>query len=187
VGVATLDAASLQALVAASDCASAHDIGLRAETSTDLDFSAQLYAQTREAELRNVAWSDAERLVFCRAQFDAQHAHYEKHYPSAQFLIVEFAGRAIGRVYFEQTSSELRLMEITIDAAHRNHGIGGAISGALIAHARSQGLATGLHVESFNPAHRLYVRQGFRAVEERGIYLYMRIEPESVACAATPS
>jgi ribosomal protein S18 acetylase RimI-like enzyme len=94
-------------------------------------------------------------------------------------LIVESSGRAIGRVYFEQTSSELRLMEITIDESLRNRGIGGAISGALLAHAMREDIAMGLHVESFNPAKRLYERQGLRDIDTRGIYVYMRIEPIS--------
>jgi len=37
----------------------------------------------------------------------------------------------------------------------------------------------GLHVEPFNPARRLYERQGFRTVETRGIYLYMQCPPAS--------
>lgn len=176
-GVAVLDAAALHALVALHLPETELRLGLRDETRDDLDFSAALYAQTREAELCRVGWSDEARLAFCRGQFDAQHAHYEKHYPRAQFLVVEYDGARIGRIYFEQTASELRLMEITIDAAFRNRGIGGAISGSLLAHAVREGIAMGLHVESFNPAMRLYQRQGFKAVEERGIYLYMRIEP----------
>lgn len=72
-------------------------------------------------------------------------------------------------------------MEITLDEAQRNQGVGGAISGALLAHAREQGIAIGLHVETFNPAKRLYERQGFKTVEARGIYEYMRVEPPTSA------
>jgi ribosomal protein S18 acetylase RimI-like enzyme len=152
-------------------------LDFRPELSTDLEFSASLYKQTRYVELSAIAWSEPEKTSFCRQQFDAQHAHYEKHYPRAQFLVVELDRRAIWRLYFEQTSHELRLMEITIDEAFRNLGIGGLISGAMLAHAKSHGIAMGLHVESFNPARRLYLRQGFRDVETRGIYFYMRVEP----------
>ena len=65
----------------------------------------------------------------------------------------------------------------------RNRGIGGAISGALVEIAGAAGLPTTLHVEPFNPARRLYERQGFREVEARGIYLYMRREPDDRAAA----
>jgi ribosomal protein S18 acetylase RimI-like enzyme len=159
-------------------------IRVRVETPADLDKSAALYRLTRNAELRMTDWPEAQKQTFCRQQFDAQHAHYQTHYPNAQFLMIERfdesttnVATAIGRLYFEQTAHELRLMEITLDESERNRGIGGAISAALLAHAMAHGIAMGLHVESFNPARRLYERQGFREVETRGIYLYMRIEP----------
>ncbi len=159
-------------------------VRVRAQMHSDLDAVAALYAQTRADELMQTNWSETQKQAFCRQQFDAQRAHYVAHYPRAKFLMIESElakGGVIGRVYYEQTARELRLMEITIDAAHRNRGIGGAISGALLAHAADEGIATGLHVESFNPARRLYERQGFREIETRGIYLYMRIEPAAVS------
>jgi len=155
------------------------DLAFRAETSVDLDFSASLYALTRADELRQVAdWTDEQKTTFCRWQFDSQHAHYRKHYPTANLLIVLLDGSPIGRLYFTRTSSELRLMEITLLEHCRNRGIGGAISGALIERARAVGLPATLHVEPFNPARRLYERQGFREVEARGIYLFMRCQPD---------
>ena len=150
---------------------------VRAETATDLDFSASLYELTRTAELAAVDWPDEMKRTFCRQQFDAQHAHYRQHYPKAEFLIIERDGRPVGRVYFEQTAKELRLMEITLIAAARNLGIGGAISNALLQKAHAAGIPMGLHVEPFNPARHLYERQGFREIETRGLYLYMVCEP----------
>lgn len=149
---------------------------IRAETAADMDFSASLYALTREAELSAVDWPTAATHSFCRQQFDAQHAHYHQHYPLAQFLLIERDGMPVGRLYFEQTPNELRLMEITLLVEARNLGIGGALSRALLQQAHADGVAMGLHVEPFNPARRLYERQGFREVEERGLYLYMRCE-----------
>ena len=150
---------------------------VRAEAAADLDFSATLYALTRGAELAAVDCPIEAKLSFCRQQFDAQHAHYRLHYPNAQLLVIECDASPVGRLYFEQTGEEVRLMEITLLATARNCGIGGAISGTLLAHARANDLPMGLHVEPFNPARRLYERQGFREVEERGVYLYMRCEP----------
>jgi ribosomal protein S18 acetylase RimI-like enzyme len=153
-------------------------VSVRAERpcAVDLDFSAALYESTRDAELAVVDWSSEQRKAFCRQQFEAQHAHYRAHYPLARFLLIEADGMPIGRVYFEHTASELRLMEITIAAAHRNQGVGSAISSALLHQARRAGVPMGLHVESFNRAKLLYERQGFRDVETRGIYVFMRCE-----------
>ena len=152
---------------------------VRAETAADLDFSASLYALTREAELSAVDWPDATKQSFCRQQFDAQHAHYRQHYPKAELLIIERDGLPVGRVYFEHTAKELRLMEITLIAAARNLGIGGAISNALLRKAHAAGIPMGLHVEPFNPARHLYERQGFGEIETRGLYLYMVSEPQA--------
>ncbi len=154
---------------------------VRTETAADLDFSASLYALTRQAELAAVDWPDEVKQTFCRQQFDAQHAHYRQHYPKAEFLIIERDGRPVGRVYFEHTAKELRLMEITLINATRNLGIGGAISGALLQQAHTAGIPMGLHVEPFNPARHLYERQGFREIETRGLYLYMVCEPPPAA------
>lgn len=157
---------------------------VRAETAEDADFSASLYELNREAELAVVDWPDEAKQSFCRQQFDAQYAHYRQHYPTAQFLIIEHDSKPVGRVYFEQTAKELRLMEITLLTAARNRGIGGAIGSALMHHAHAAGIPMGLHVEPFNPARRLYERQGFREIETRGLYLYMVSAPPDAAYQA---
>ncbi len=159
-------------------------VAVRTETEADLDFSAALYALTRESELAAVAWPAEAKLAFCRQQFDAQHAHYRQHYTDAQFLVIDLDGTPAGRVYFEQTGKELRLMEITLVTTARNRGIGGAMSDLLLRHAHASGVIMGLHVEPFNPARRLYQRQGFRDVETRGLYVYMVCELPTASTAA---
>ena len=156
---------------------------VRPEVDADLNFSASLFALTREAELAHVDWTDQAKAAFCRQQFDMQHAHYRSHYASAQFLLIVCDGAPVGRVYFEETRTELRLMEITLAVAARNRGIGGAIANALLKYAHAHGIPMGLHVEPFNPARRLYERQGFRAVEDHGLYLYMRCGPPTTSDA----
>lgn len=154
------------------------NLQLRTESAADLDFSAALYALTRADEMRLLTdWSPAQKSAFCRAQFDAQHAHYRAHYPAAKFLIICEGDARIGRLYVNRTDSEVRLMEITLIEARRGCGIGGALSVALRNRAHAAGLPITLHVEPFNPARRLYERQGFRTVETRGIYLFMRCMP----------
>ena len=152
-------------------------VTVRAETVADLDFSASVYALTRADEMASVDWSEAMKQSFCRQQFDAQRTHYVNHYPRAQFLIIQRDDEPVGRVYFEQTAHELRLMEITLVQAARNVGIGGAVGRALKWRAHNAGVPMGLHVEPYNPARRLYERQGFREVETRGLYLYMVSAP----------
>ncbi|MBC7711368.1 MAG: GNAT family N-acetyltransferase [Rhizobacter sp.] len=156
-------------------------LSLRGETPEDIDFSASLYASTRQAELALIPWSDAEKSAFCRMQFNAQHAHYESQYPDAHFLIIERDGARVGRVYVEQGASALLLMEITLTPEQRGRGVGHAVTTALLLHARANALPMHLHVEPSNPAKRLYDRLGFRDVETQGFYTFMvcRADPAS--------
>ena len=160
-------------------------VSVRPEASnSDIDFSASLYALTRDEEMARVDWPEAQKHAFCRQQFDAQHSHYRQHYPTAELLIIERGAEPAGRLYFEQTAKELRLMEITLLTKLRNGGIGVAIARALLQHAHAAGIPMGLHVEPFNPARRLYERLGFRDIETRGLYIYMVSAPPDAATVA---
>jgi len=146
---------------------------LRERTQGDIPFLSRLYASTREDELRVVNWTDAQKAAFLQDQFDKQHLHYLAHYPRAQWLVIEREGVPVGRIYLEQTPSEIRLMDLALLPAIRGQGIGTALMRSLIAHADQVGLAISLHVEPYNPAMRLYSRLGFLEVETRGYYLFM--------------
>ena len=147
--------------------------GIRPRSHDDLAFLSRLYASTREKELRVVDWSDAQKAAFLQDQFDKQHSHYLAHYPQAQWLVIEREGAAIGRIYLEQTSVEIRLMDVALLPAVRGKGVGTALMNALLAHADQVGLPVSLHVEPFNPEMRLYQRLGFVEIETRGYYLLM--------------
>jgi ribosomal protein S18 acetylase RimI-like enzyme len=149
-------------------------IDLRERAEEDLPFLSELYASTREEELRQVDWPESQKRAFLHQQFMLQHTHYLKHYPRATWLMIEREGRPIGRLYEETTSAELRLMDISLLPAYRNRGIGSGLMNALLAHADESGIPVGLHVESFNPAFALYSRLGFVTLEIRGIYHYMQ-------------
>ena len=165
--------ASAQALPAA--------VTLREESPADKDFLADLYAATREEELRPVAWDDAQKRAFLREQFELQWAHYRRHYPRAEWLVLQDDGVAIGRLYAETSGPEVRLMDIALVAERRNRGLGTAIMKSLLGYADELGLPVTLHVEPFNPASRLYERLGFATRETRGIYLFMERPRSQVA------
>lgn len=152
-------------------------ISLRDITDDDRPFLSNLYASTRTDELAVLDWSEAEKSTFLDSQFQAQHAHYLTHYKNAEFLLILRRDEAIGRVYLDQGREELRLMEISLLPALRGQGLGGAMVDRLLGQADRLGLVTGLHVEAFNPAMRLYRRRGFDVVETRGVYEYMQRPP----------
>lgn len=149
-------------------------ITLRTEEDRDREFLAELYASTRAEELRPVAWPPAQKRAFLRDQFELQWAHYRRHYPVAQWLVVLHEGAAAGRMYVEATRGEVRLMDVALVEALRNRGIGTALMRCLLDDADARGLPVTLHVEPFNPAAAWYQRLGFVTLEMRGIYQFMQ-------------
>ena len=149
-------------------------ISLRPITPEDDSFLAGLYASTRAEELAVTGWSDEEKAVFCRRQFDAQSAHYRENYPGASLQIIERAGKPIGRLYLAHWKREIRIMDIALMPEHRGAGIGAQLLRELQDEARAAGKSLSIHVERFNPALRLYERLGFRQIEDKGVYLLMR-------------
>jgi hypothetical protein len=77
----------------------AAEIGLtfRRVTDADLPVLARIYASTRAEELAPVPWSDADKAAFLDMQFRAQHAHYQQHYPEADWLMTMRGEENIGR------------------------------------------------------------------------------------------
>ena len=148
-------------------------LSLRPITPEDDSFLAALYGSTRSEELAVTGWSDEDKAVFCRRQFDAQTVHYREKYPGASLQVIEQAGAPIGRLYVARWEREIRIMDIALLPEHRGAGIGAQLLGELQGEARSAGKSLSIHVERFNPALRLYERLGFKQVEDKGVYLLM--------------
>lgn len=147
---------------------------LRPITPEDVPFLADVYASTRWDELAPTGWSDAEKSVFCRRQFDAQSAHYREHYPGALFQIIEQDGRGIGRLYVARWEREIRIVDISLLPEFRGGGLGTQLLRELQDEARSVSKSLTIHVERFNPALRLYQRLGFEQIEDKGVYLLLQ-------------
>jgi ribosomal protein S18 acetylase RimI-like enzyme len=147
---------------------------LRPVTPEDDSFLAAVYASTRAEELLVTGWSDQEKALFCRHQFDAQAAHYTANYPGASFQIIERSGVPAGRLYLARWEKEIRIVDITLLPEHRGAGIGTKLLKALQEEANRAGKKLSIHVERHNPALQLYQRLGFQEVEDKGVYLLMQ-------------
>src|ERR1700753_1651633 len=144
-------------------------------TDADLPFLARVYASTRAEELASVSdWSSEQKAAFVDHQFRAQHAHYQKYYPEADWLVVRHARAGGGRPYIERCPSQHRLIDITFLPEHRGKGLGEALLRDLMDEAAAAGKDLSIHVEKFNPAMRLYRRLGFTVDEDKGVYDLMR-------------
>lgn len=152
-------------------------LGFRAATAADMPFLSRLYASTRMDELAVTAWTEAQKADFLGMQFQAQHAHYRKHYPEADWLVVERARQDIGRLYIERWPSQHRIIDIAFLPEHRGKGYGTALLRDLIDEAWLAGKSASIHVEKHNPARQLYLALGFAVLEDKGVYDLMACAP----------
>jgi ribosomal protein S18 acetylase RimI-like enzyme len=146
---------------------------LRAATPEDEQFLRAVYASTRAEELAQVPWSDEQKSAFTDTQFAAQDAHYRRHYPAAQYSIIEVQGVPAGRLYVDRWKKEIRIIDIALLPEHRRTGIGTKLLRELQDEARTAGKALTIHVEKFNPALSLYHRLGFQLIEDKSVYLFL--------------
>lgn len=159
---------------------------LRPERPEDRDFLAHLYATTREQEMAAAPWTPAEKETFLLSQFEFQTTHYRRHYPDAEFLIVEKDSVPIGRIYLYRGEAGFELMDIAFLPEWRGSGAGTAFLLQILDEARAAGQLVILYVEMYNRAQNLYARLGFRPVGEEGVYSKMQWLPEPLRAAETP-
>ncbi|HEX5716519.1 MAG TPA: GNAT family N-acetyltransferase, partial [Thermoanaerobaculia bacterium] len=72
---------------------------------------------------------------------------------------------------------EIRLIDISLTPELRGKGVGSALLRELMAEAEAAGKPLTIHVEKYNPAMRLYLRLGFKSIEDRGPYDLMEWKP----------
>ena len=155
------------------------NLSFRGINEKDMDFLSQLYATTRWEELQRAPWDDAQRLAFLQEQFNAQHIHYQSHYPKAEYLVIEQDNEAIGRIYLDRDDVSICLIDIALLPQHKNQGIGTQLLKELLTEAQRDNKKVTIHVESFNPAYHWYVKHGFQQIEDRGVYQYMEWYPSN--------
>ncbi len=152
-------------------------VSYRPSTDEDLPFLALVYASTRLEEVAQSGWPLEMQHQFLAHQADAQHHHYRRHYPDAEWLVIERGGEAIGRLFIEEWSSQIRLIDISLLPQGRSGGVGTAILADLQEMAAAAGKPLTIHVERNNPAMRLYLRLGFAKIDEHGVYDLMEWRP----------
>lgn len=153
---------------------------LRPVKTGDEDILYRIYASTRMDEMAYVNWTEEQQTAFLRMQFNAQTTHYRNHYPNAEYQIIEREeGIPAGRLIVDRSGGSILLMDIALLPEYRNAGIGTALLKELLAEAAHKNQPVVLHVETFNPAMKLYERLGFIKTGENGIYHEMMWTPGS--------
>ncbi len=143
----------------------------------DIPVLKQIYASTRLDELAMTDWSDEQKQQFIDHQFNAQHQHYQIHYADAEFLLLIASNQVMGRLYLQHQDKQLCLIDITLLPAFQKQGIGQQILTWILNQAKDSKKLVTLHVESHNPAYQWYLKQGFKNIEDRGVYQYLEWHP----------
>jgi len=161
----------------AGDRASSGAVTLRPATSADYHFMRNLYASTREEELKQFPFDEFRKREFLDQQFGAQYQHYQLHYPTCERNIIEKDGQPIGRLWIDEWRDQIRLVDIALMPAWRGSGIGTSLVESVLARGAKAGKPVTIHVEGFNPAMHLYQRLGFEHVDTNGMYYLMKWTP----------
>ena len=90
----------------------------------------------------------------------------------------------VGRLWIDEWRDQIRLVDIALMPEYRSAGIGSKLVGHVMDRGAAAGKPVSIHVESFNPALRLYQRLGFEHVDTNGVYLLMRWTPPQVKTAS---
>lgn len=151
-------------------------------TPADAPFLYRVYASTRSDEMAAVPWSSAEKEVFLRSQFQAQHKFYTETFRHAEFNIILMGEERIGRLYTEARPDEIRIIDIALLPAYRRQGIGSVLLQMILERGETAVLPVRIHVEKNNPALRLYRRLGFTNIADKGVYLLMEWTPRNKPC-----
>jgi ribosomal protein S18 acetylase RimI-like enzyme len=149
-------------------------VRLRPVAPGDEPFLRALYGSTRERELAPLGWTQLQVDAFLDMQFRARQLQYRSQFPGAADCLVLVGGAPAGRLYVERGEALIRIIDIAIAPGYRGRGAGTELLGGLIAEACVAGKVVELHVESTNPAQRLYRRLGF--VEAGAVSPYLRMQ-----------
>jgi hypothetical protein len=104
--------------------AAALGIVYRKFADEDLSFVGELYASTRREELAVTGWPTEMQEAFLAQQHAAQHSHYALHFADAEWLILEWQGEAVGRLYLRELPENLHIVDIALLPPARGRGIG---------------------------------------------------------------
>jgi len=161
-------------------------VTLRPADESDEPVLFQLYASTREHELSQVPWTEAQKQAFLQMQFAAQTRSYAGSYPGAAHLMISIGDRPVGRLYLARLADRFHILDITIDPGSRNAGHGSEVLKQVLEEADREGKPVSIYVETFNPSLRLFERLGFRTAKLDGFLALLErpagISPRAHKC-----
>jgi GNAT superfamily N-acetyltransferase len=158
-------------------------ITLRDALPADRAFLLALYTSTRADEFAQLGWPVEMERSLMQKQFEAQCGDYERKHPGALCQIIELRRCPVGRLWVAQDGRCLTVLDISLIAELRGHGIGTDCLLRVQQRAAAARLDVELQVVLGNPARHLYERLGFRCIGDSGVRQAMVWTP----CVEVPS
>lgn len=154
-----------------SDVPNLQSLGVtaRAATPEDAAFLKDLFMQVRSAVFAPLGMPAEQVCSLLEMQFQGRERQYRNDYPNAETSILERNDARVGAAVTDDREDGLHLIDISIVASHQRGGIGEA----LLRDIKRQNERLSLKVENFNPARRLYEREGFVETSNDGVYASM--------------
>jgi ribosomal protein S18 acetylase RimI-like enzyme len=153
------------------------NISLRTAAANESEFLIRVYASTRAEEMAAWGWNPAQQAGFIQMQFHARRRGYAASYPSAETSVIFLNDVPVGSLTTFRSSSEFRVLDISLLSEYRGLGIGGELIGILISEAVHLKCTIRLSVVRGNRAARLYERLGFVATGGDVVYCEMEYLP----------
>ena len=100
---------------------------LRPAGPADEPFLLALYVDVRAAEFQGMGWPPEVLAAFLADQWRMQTRAYAHAHPQADLSIVEQDGVAVGRLLLSRTSSDHRIVDISLMSHVRGRGLGGQV------------------------------------------------------------
>ena len=149
-------------------------LALRRVMPEDERLLLEIYASTREDELAQIPWSEAQREAFLKMQLTARDRSYRMYYAGLEDRIILFNDQAVGRLLVVRGDEEFRLADIALLPEYRRAGIGTTLVRELMEEAGREQKPLRLQVEKSNPqARSLYERLGFATTGENDTHFQM--------------
>ncbi len=143
-------------------------------TEADESLMFEVYASTREEEMKAWGWGEQEQVVFLRMQYDVQCRSYSMQYPGLVKQVIVCEGVKVGRILTTSSEEGLTIVDIAILPGHRGRHIGTAVLEKVCQDAMDCGVSVRLSVRHDNRAIRLYHRLGFECVGRNEMTLFMK-------------
>jgi ribosomal protein S18 acetylase RimI-like enzyme len=139
----------------------------------DESFLYQVYASTREEEMKVWGWEQQAVETFLNMQFRIQQQSYHQQYPDAEHRIIFLSGSPVGQYRLNRGTEELIVVDISLLPAWRNTGLGTSLFRLWQKEAEQADKGIRLHVLRENRGRRFYERLGFISISEDGLYVEM--------------